>query len=138
MSRSGYSYETDGWAIIRWRGAVQVALNGERGQAALRDLLVAMDAMPVKELIAGELVSEAGQFCALGVLGSARGLDMAQLDPYDDVRISEAFGLSGAMVKEIEFQNDECASDPERRWNYMRAWVAGKIKTEAGMAPDAS
>ena len=129
MSRSGYSDEVDDdWALIRWRGAVKSALNGKRGQAALRELLAAMDAMPVKELIDNELVSESGQFCTLGVLGAARGLDIAKFDPEDYHQLAEAFGLSRAMVQEIEFQNDECERDSASRWNYMRAWVARQIK----------
>lgn len=137
MSRSGYSDEVDDdWALIRWRGAVKSALNGKRGQAALRELLAAMDAMPVKELIDNELVSESGQFCTLGVLGAARGLDIAKFDPEDYHQLAEAFGLSRAMVQEIEFHNDEYERDSASRWNYMRAWVDSHIKPDGAVEND--
>lgn len=44
MSRSGYNDDCDGWALIRWRGAVNSAINGKRGQAFLRELVAALDA----------------------------------------------------------------------------------------------
>jgi hypothetical protein len=47
MSRSGYSDDHSEWDLIRWRGAVASAIRGKRGQAFLRELLVALDAMPV-------------------------------------------------------------------------------------------
>jgi hypothetical protein len=43
------------WSHIRWRGAVASAIRGGRGQAFLREMLAAMDAMPVKRLVANEL-----------------------------------------------------------------------------------
>ena len=81
MSRSGYSECVDQWDLIRWRGAVNSAIHGKRGQAFLVELLAALDAMPVKELISEELIDEEGQVCALGAIGVARGLDMSKLDP---------------------------------------------------------
>ena len=56
MSGSGYNDDCDGWALIRWRGAVASAIRGRRGQAFLRDLLAALDAMPDKRLVADALV----------------------------------------------------------------------------------
>ena len=60
MSRSGYSEDCDGWALVRWRGAVKSAIRGQRGQAFLRELLAALDAIPDKRLIAEELVDAQG------------------------------------------------------------------------------
>ncbi|KGC50992.1 hypothetical protein DO66_5867 [Burkholderia pseudomallei] len=36
MSRSGYSDDCGGWSLIRWRGAVNSAIKGARGQKFLR------------------------------------------------------------------------------------------------------
>lgn len=59
MSRSGYSDEIDDqWLSIMWRGRVTSAMRGKRGQAFLRDLVEALDAMPEKRLIAEYLVVE--------------------------------------------------------------------------------
>lgn len=60
MSRSDYSEDLDMWDLIRWRGQVASAIRGKRGQKLLRDLAAALDAMPVKALIADELQTEDG------------------------------------------------------------------------------
>lgn len=109
MSRSGY-YEDDGDDVLvlgRWRGQVASAIRGKRGQAALRELAKAMDAMPKKALAAESLVTEDGEFCTLGVLGQARGIDMKPIDPEDWHAVAKAFNIAPAMVREIVYENDE-------------------------------
>lgn len=61
MSRSGYyeDYEHD-WYQIMWRGAVKRAIRGKRGQAFLREMLTALDALPEPRLIAEKLESGTG------------------------------------------------------------------------------
>ena len=44
------------WSLIRYRGAVKSAIRGKRGQAFLREMLAALDAMPEKRLSAGALI----------------------------------------------------------------------------------
>lgn len=109
MSRSGYC--DDGgegtWGLVCWRGAVNSAIKGKRGQAALKELATAMDAMPVKTLAAESLVSAEGEFCTLGVLGNLRGLDMGAVDPEDWDAVARLFGIAPAMVREIVYENDE-------------------------------
>lgn len=117
MSRSGYSDECDGWDSIRWRGAVTSALRGQRGQAFLKELIAALDAMPEKVLAADSLVNADGEFCTLGVVGAARGIDLGKLDPEDYDQVAKAFGLAPAMVREIVFENDEgCISGGSYEW----------------------
>lgn len=132
MSRSGYSDDCDGWALIRWRGAVAAAIRGRRGQQTLREILAALDAMPVKALAAESLVTAEGSFCTLGALGSQRGIDLAALDPEDPDGVASAFGVAPALVKEVVYENDEggwnCQESPEARWGRMRAWVASHIQ----------
>lgn len=130
MSRSGYSDDCGGWDLICWRGAVKSALKGKRGQAFLVELRDAMDAMPDKRLIADSLQAD-GEFCAIGVIGAKRGIDMAVLDPDDREDVGEAFGISPAMASEIVFMNDEGswqAETPEQRWQRMRTWVESNIQ----------
>jgi hypothetical protein len=101
MSRSGYSDDIDGWALIRWRGAVTSAIRGERGQAMLRELVQALDALPEKRLASGSLVTAEGDYCTLGALGRARGMDMAPIDPEDREAVAKAFGVAEALAAEI-------------------------------------
>lgn len=111
MSRSGYTDEEDfPGQLAMWRGRVASAIRGKRGQALLRDLLVALDAMPEKRLIATELQAD-GEFCALGVLGAQRGIDLAKLDPEDPHQVAEAFGIAACMAQEIVYENDEVVID---------------------------
>lgn len=148
MSRSGYMDDCgfDGpeeqWAHICYRGAVQSALRGKRGQAALREALAALDAMPVKELAKDSLQTEQGSVCTLGALGTVRGLDIMKLDPENWDAVAAAFGIAPAMVREIVFENDEnnildrwdaahncwIRESPAQRWQRMRAWIAGQIR----------
>lgn len=134
MSRSGYSDDCDGWDLIRWRGAVSSAIKGTRGQAFLRELLTALDAMKDKRLISNELQDMDGEFCTIGVLGHARGIDMAKLDPDDREAVAAAFGIAPALAAEIVFENDEWCyfqrEEPEDRWMRMRNWVASHIKAD--------
>ncbi len=109
MSRSGYSddgYDEDAWAMIRWRGAVNSAIKGRRGQDFLKEAASLLDAMPVKELIVGEL-EVSGQFCTLGVVGQARGVDMSKIDTEDREQLSKVFNISEALAAEIMYFNDE-------------------------------
>lgn len=112
MSRSGYSDDCGGWDLIRWRGAVASAIKGARGQAFLKELAAAMDAMPDKRLIAHELQADGG-YCTIGVLGQARGVDMARIDPDDREQVARAFGIAPALAAEIVFENDEQVSTHE-------------------------
>jgi hypothetical protein len=131
MSRSGYSDECDDsdgyWGLIKWRGQVTSAIRGKRGQAFLRELLEALDAMPVKRLIKNEFWN--GEACALGVIAQKRGLDLISVDPDDYDRLAELLGIAHQLVQEIEWENDEALGHctPEQRWHWMRSWIAGKL-----------
>ncbi|ANI14445.1 hypothetical protein A9C11_10825 [Pseudomonas citronellolis] len=138
MSRSGYCDDLDNWSLICWRGAVNSAIKGRRGQAFLIELRDALDAMPDKRLIAEELEAD-GQYCALGVLGAKRGIDMKDIDPDCRESVAAAFGIAPAMAAEIVFENDEypggfygsngewSRETPEHRWQRMRNWVEENI-----------
>ena len=127
MSRSGYSDDCDNWALIRWRGAVTRAIRGLRGQAMLRELVQALDALPEKRLASGSLVTDDGEYCALGALGRARGMDMAPIDPDDREAVAQAFGVAEALAAEVMWENDSGVMDEQRAVNFevcgpMRKW----------------
>lgn len=127
MSRSGYDDDCDGWALVRWRGAVSSAMRGARGQALMRDLLGALDAMPEKRLIA-ESLEAGGEVCALGCLGRTKGIDVSQLNPENAEAVARTFDIAPALAREIVFVNDNrWRETEEQRWIRMRAWVARKI-----------
>lgn len=164
MSRSGYSDDfgdDDPLELGRYRAQVNSAIRGKRGQALLRELLAALDAMPDKRLVAGELEAE-GQFCALGVVGQARGLNLAAIDTYDVESLGPKFNIAEQLAREIMWVNDDHVSENKwveveicgpipcwdfcghsrqvcvpndnaaiERWQTVRDWVASHIAKEA-------
>ena len=133
MSRSGYDDydgDCDQWQMIMYQGAVKSAFRGKRGQAFLREMLAALDALPIPILIMGELEAD-GAVCAIGAVGRARGVNMAKLDPEDAETVAGTFGIATCMAREIVYENDEwCDRDnPITRWVKIRAWVQSRIRT---------
>lgn len=131
MSRSGYSEDyDDDLALGRWRGVVASSIRGKRGQAFLREMADALDAMPEKRLVAHELYKE-GSVCAIGSVGVKRGVEMTDVHPEDYDRVAGIFGIAAPLVQEIEYENDEAGrhnETPEARWTRMRTWVASQIR----------
>lgn len=131
MSRSGYIDDPESnWSLICWRGAVNSAIKGKRGQALLKELVEALDAMPEKRLIPNELIQE-GEVCALGALAIKRNLDISNVDPEDYVSVAGKFNAAEALVREIVYINDEWFyGTAEERWRRMREWAVKNIKAE--------
>ncbi len=144
MSRSGYTEDCDdNWQLLKWRGQVASAIRGKRGQAFLREMLEALDAMPERRLIAHDLIQVPPAFvppsvvrsenvCAIGSVGIRRGIDLTALDPENYDKIAETFGIAHQLVQEIEWVNDEAFSvrneTPEQRWQRVREWVRSNLK----------
>lgn len=130
MSRSGYCDDMENtWELIRWRGAVNSAIKGKRGQALLLEMATALDAMPIKRLITNDLVSSEGEVCALGAVAKHRALDVKELDPEDSEQVACTFNIAEALAKEIVYENDEghYNETPEERWVRIRGWVSDNL-----------
>lgn len=149
MGRSGYSYDLDNLELGRWRAQVASAMRGKRGQRFLRDLAESLDAMPVKELISGEVHKpETGAVCAIGCIARARGVDLSpvEVDPQDfedDPEwlagwASHHLDIATQLAKEVQYVNDEVYTGwtpgkgwgdvtDAKRWEVVRAWVAKAI-----------
>lgn len=133
MSRSGYSDDSDeGYGL--WRGAVLSAMRGKRGQALLRALADALDAMPDKRLGRSAFVDRNNCLCTLGALAAAKGMDLDALDDAADYgdhqAIGDQFDIAVPLAQEIMWLNDEAGhyqETPEQRWQRMRAWVGEHI-----------
>jgi hypothetical protein len=134
MSRSGYSDDCENLGL--WRGAVQRAATGYRGQAFLCKLRDALDAMPTKRLIADAIKDESGAVCALGAVDP-------NAPSYKARDLADHFGIAWALAAEIVYMNDEAMSwrsqdeTPERRWKRMREWVEAQIVREEPPSADA-
>ena len=136
MSRSGYDYDgNDWWAHIRWRGAVNSAIKGKRGQAFIAEILKAMDDMQDKRLIKDDLEKD-GAVCAIGAAGKTRGIDMSWIDPEDYAKVAQVFGVSESLAREIVEENDQSAyynnkETDEERFQRMYKWLSSLIKSNA-------
>lgn len=103
-----------------------MAILGKRGQAFMRRLRAALDAMLVKRLITDAIKDESGEVCALGAVDP-------NVDAYDAEYLAEHFDIARALAAEITYMNDEAmawlmeAETPEQRWVHMRAWVEKQI-----------
>lgn len=126
MSRSGYSDDCEHLEL--WRGAVDRAILGKRGQSFMCRLRDALDAMPSKRLITNEIANATGEVCALGAVDPH-----CKVDPHDREAVAAYFGIAPAMAAEIVYLNDEAdgwrnsSETPEQRWARMRAWVEKQI-----------
>lgn len=137
MARHGYI--DDDWTpeTALWRGRVASAIRGRRGQAMLRELVAALDAMPEKRLVARQLQTKDGDCCAIGSLCRAKGRDLTEHADDDEYDLQELNGDLAAMldvaeclVQEIEYENDEGGwkETPEQRWERMRRWAVKRIQ----------
>lgn len=128
MSRAEYTENVDveNWDFIRWRGAVTSSLRGLRGQAFLRELIAALDAMPEKRLITDSMKAD-GAFCALGSVAQARGMtDVEKYNALEADSVGPVFGISSALAREIMYINDEAGyhkETAEERWIRVRTWA---------------
>lgn len=141
MSRHDYNDDLEQQDLAMWRGRVMSAIRGKRGQRLLIDLRDALDAMPDKRLVRGEVQGVEG-VCALGSVGVKRGIDLSDVfkggddeDPeFDNALLSERLDIAECLVREIEYENDEGNysrdETPELRWARMRKWVDRHIATQ--------
>lgn len=146
----------DQWAAIRWGGAAKQAVNGKRGQAALKELVGALEALPSKRLITDQWAAN-GDVCALGALDvhnlakrTGMNWDAARLvvqqctvqewddywgDKYDDdvegsVALAQSrLGLTYTLAWVIVEANDEqfYVSTPEERYRKVVDWAKRQI-----------
>lgn len=144
MSRSGYGDYDDceyNNSVDLWQQAVTRALLGKRGQAFLRELADALDALPAKRLVKNQF-EVGGEVCALGAIARRRGVDMSDVDPEQEEGywlsriVGDRLGIARSMAAEIMWHNDEAwmpgdrNETPEQRYERMRRWVDEQIKEE--------
>ena len=128
MSRSGYSEDCEHLGL--YRSSVDAAIAGPRGQKLLREMIVALDAMPVREL-AAEVFVHGPNMCAMGAVARARNVEeavLAKFDYEDPGEVGKLLDIPRSLAAEIAYENDDWArGDDEDRWRHMRKWAASNI-----------
>ena len=153
--RIGFSDEEDYPGQFElWQANCRRSLAGKAGQAILRELEIALTAMPSKRLIASDLVDAHGEVCAIGALADARGAitdDMIGWAEYDMEGVGVHLGMPRLVAWKIVEVNDlqltgtelvfyegpyrwpserPCAYiavTPEIRYERMLEWVRGQL-----------
>lgn len=134
MGRHGYTddYDDDVLQLGRWRAQVASATRGRRGQRFLRDVIRALDALPEKILIKGDLVNEEGEVCALGAVGKYRAVNIDDMDSEDWEALGSVFDIADQLAQETMFVNDEHFGTDDTRWLSVRAWAVKQLQLEPG------
>lgn len=116
-------------AYGRYRGAVAGAIRGKRGQAFLKEMVAALDAMDDKRLCTSSLLAQSGDVCALGAVARSRGMDIPAVDWPPIYEYGPLFGIAEALADEVIYWDHEvygrCTQD--ERWLRMRAWAQKHI-----------
>lgn len=134
-----------------WAYHLRRAVASKRGQAFLRGLLAALDAVPGHRLIAGSIKAEGSNVCALGAYAAWREMDARGITWRGAVRelpygggdrgwattcklVRDRYDVAWTLAWEIAEFNDENAAqatdDPVDRWRDVRDYVAGLIRQE--------
>ena len=117
----------------RYEAAKRSTLRGKRGQAFLRELVAALDALPKPELSEGALGDRrTGCVCAFGAVALAQGesfddlaKDNGNWSPHE---VAEWYSISPTLANEIIRANDDwrdgnAADVRQSRWRHVRAWA---------------
>jgi hypothetical protein len=138
MSRSGYTddFNDENNYTYLFASVVKRSIKGKRGQAFLREMHDALEALPEKRLVEDDLQTSEGAVCALGAVGQARGLDMSKLTPDYSDQIAKAFKISETLAREIAYVNDDDFNyrdeTPEDRYARVLDWVKEQIVEPQG------
>lgn len=120
-------------------GALRSAVQGKRGQQFLRDLVQALDALPLPELAAGALEDEeTGCCCAFGAVRRLRGADAVPLwfNPMEEDmtpdNLAEPFNVSETLAWAVVQANEDGMTGNDEstrrlRWKEVRNWAVQRL-----------
>lgn len=117
-----------------FKASISRAVNSTGGQAMLKNLLSALDAMPYPRLIGGVFEFDC-DYCAIGALGKAAGLNVAKFSTEKLPELAATFGCPLVLIDVIMKTNDEGRRElPAQKWSRMRDWTAHQIHKKGASA----
>ena len=126
MTRSGYG-PCDEDEADEWHRRLKDTIASPEGQAFLRELADALDALPDKVLIARELIDEDGDCCALGALCMARGIDPTGMDSDSDC-VAERLGVPLPLAHaRCRPATARCSSAARAAAGALVVWVVDRV-----------
>lgn len=153
MSRVVYS-EDDVVPYEFQEQALKRAIEGRRGQAALRLLIRALDAMPGQRII-DDWLSKDGDVCTIGAMlvqhrveqGKSREEAIEYVTGAQDVLTQRRDGWDWTDIADLATTNIDIARylalelvsltdewgqgmTPEKRWAFIRTWATNNLKKE--------
>jgi hypothetical protein len=120
-------------------GALRSAIRGKRGQRFIRDLVQALDALPLPELAAGALEDEeTGCCCAFGAVRRFRGADAVPLwfhpmeEDMNPDNLVEPFNVSKTLAWSVVQANEDGMIGNDKstrrlRWKQVRDWAVRQL-----------
>jgi hypothetical protein len=142
MTRLHY-YDDDYWSDPPQEGlaagALCSAIRGKRGQRFIRDLVQALDALPLPELAAGALEDEeTGCCCAFGAVRRFRGAHAVPLwfHPMEEDmtpgNLAEPFNVSKTLAWAVVQANEDGMTGNNQstrrfRWKRVRDWAVRQL-----------
>ena len=116
----------------QWRLAVARAIQRKSGQAFLKEMKAALEALPEKKLLMENLQDEYedGAVSALGAIGRLRNLKMSNIDPEDYEQIAALFKVPHSLVCEVMYMNYDhwWRLSPKARYKKVIGWLESQIK----------
>lgn len=121
-----------------WQANCVRSIKGKAGQTVLRELELALLALPEKRLIADELQTVAGEVCAIGALVKYCGIEKTQSDPEEMEDVGVELGLPRLVAWKVVALNDVEIQGhyeqgiyqpvtPEERYKRVLKWVQRQI-----------
>lgn len=138
-------YDCESNVYFLWPSVTDRALNGKRGQEALKELESALLALPQPRLLEGKFC-DGTEVCALGALALKRQVQSGVALPEalseihrrfeywdeecDPARFAaEALKLTYSVAFQVMSKNESLGTTPEERYQKVLEWVRSWIKS---------
>jgi len=110
--------------------SLERSINSKRGQAFLRELILALNALPEKILIYGDFENSDG-YCVMGACLKYRNLNVREIDDSNE-GLGSIFNIHTEFIEKVIDVNDSprIIETQTKRWHRVRDWAVSNLKTK--------